>query len=248
MKGISGEPVPSLRVTAGFNVSKKDFDERWSSRYQEPGWVLHYKAASFVGHEVLKRTDGKGPLRNMTCGGRAGAGAYPQLPGLSGQWQVGHFPSVRCICAQWRDKSYFLPSQPPLPCGPEAHEQPCPQGPAHLPFSTALRPIRSMAHNGDASKENPAPTSGFMVGSPWPSIILYVPQSHPLISRSQSKAVLGDDAAVEFQEPDWLLGWGLVFFVPSSEWKHFFEDWRREDKQNGRNMHLRFPLSPFTNK
>ena len=26
--GISGEPVPSLRVIAGFNFSKKDFDKR----------------------------------------------------------------------------------------------------------------------------------------------------------------------------------------------------------------------------
>lgn len=108
-----------------------------------------------------------------------------------------HCPSVRWVCAQWGGKSYFLPSQPPSPCSPEAHGQPCPQGPAHPTLSTALSPIRFMAHHGDASKENLAPTWGFMVGSPWPSIILYIPQSHPLMSRSQSKSMLGDDVAVD---------------------------------------------------
>lgn len=135
--------------------------------------------------------------------------------------------------------------RPQLPTLPSRTGCPPPAQPA---LSTALSPIRSMAHHGDASKEKSAPTSGFMVGSPWPSIILYIPQNHPLMSRSQSKAMLRDDAAVECQQPDWLRGWGLVFFVPNSEWKHFFEDQRTEEKQNGRNMHPKFPLSCFANK
>lgn len=35
---------------------------------------------------------------------------------------------------------------------------------------------------------------------------------------------------------------------PCSEQKHFFEDWGTEDKQAGKNMHPKFPLSPFINK
>lgn len=38
-----------------------------------------------------------------------GPGSYSQLLELSGQWQGGHFPSVKCVCAQWGVTSLFSP-------------------------------------------------------------------------------------------------------------------------------------------
>lgn len=188
----------------------------------------------------------------MPHGGHTGARAYQQLPRLSGQWQEDTAPRDESVLSEEASPIFSLPATPhhvaQRPIANPALKDLLSPHPFHCPWS----PIRFMAHHGDASKKNLAPTWGFMVGSPWPSIILYIPQSHPLMSWVKAKAMLGDDVAVDSglgsQPCDWLPGWGLVFLFQVQSEKHFFEDWRTEEKQNVRNMHRKFPLSPFTNK